>query len=181
MELLRWMVLFSLFILSLIILWYEISLLRSVIAGAPYVNSSRNVAEQMVLLAAIKPNEKVYDLGSGSGQLILAAGQAGAIVTGIEINSFAVLISRFRLRRARVNGRVMHSSFWKHSLQEADVVFVYLFPGLVERVKQKLISELKPGARVISRGFPFTGWQPTKTEGRLYLYTVLPKNKPKKV
>ncbi len=52
------------------------------------------------------------------------------------------------------------SDFWKTCLGEADVVFCYLFPDVMNRVAQKLETELRPGARVVSCNFPLPGWQP---------------------
>ena len=44
----------------------------------------------------------------------------------------------------------------------ATVVTVYLFPGVMARVGDKLRSELAPGTRVVSHDFPFPDWAPDR-------------------
>ena len=55
---------------------------------APYVPSPHQIVERMLELAKIKPGEKVYDLGSGDGRVVIAAAQKyDAKAVGIELSS----------------------------------------------------------------------------------------------
>jgi hypothetical protein len=45
-------------------------------------------------------------------------------------------------------------------VKEATVVTLYLFPGVMGRVADKLRAELAPGSRVVSHDFPFPDWLP---------------------
>jgi predicted O-methyltransferase YrrM len=50
-------------------------------------------------------------------------------------------------------------------ISEASVVTLYLLPSLNERLRPRLQSELKPGARVVSNAFSMgAAWPPDQTE-----------------
>lgn len=171
MVLLQWAVMILVFLAAGVILWYMVCQLQSAIAGAPYINASAKKAVSMIEFADIKHGDRVWDLGCGSGQLLYAAARVQARVTGVEINSWAAIQARWRLRHCKTAGVIL-GSMWRYSVHDADVVLVYLLPALVARLEQKLLSELKPGARVISRGFPFPYLQLVKKQDDLYLYII---------
>ena len=52
----------------------------------PYIPSTRGNADEMLRLAAVTPNDVVYDLGSGDGRIVIAAARDyGARGVGIDI------------------------------------------------------------------------------------------------
>jgi len=56
-----------------------ISILWTDLKGAPYVATPHKTARQMLVLAEVRPEDVVYDLGSGDGRLLwLAAQEFGA-------------------------------------------------------------------------------------------------------
>jgi hypothetical protein len=61
-------------------------------------------------------------------------------------------------------------------MRVAKVVSLYLLPSVNERLKPKLLSELKPGTRVVSHAFDMGDWKPVQeveADGRtLYLWVV---------
>lgn len=140
--------------------------------GAPYVKSKKEKVAVMLEFAAIRPGEKVIDLGSGDGTLVIEAARRGAHAAGIEINPFLVWYSRFMIKRAGFKNRIpiVQGDFRKFPLSNADVVFIYLWPSTIEKLKEKLFQELKPGARIISNGFPIKGWRHIIEKDKVYLY-----------
>jgi len=69
------------------------------------------------------------------------------------------------------NVHIRRKNFWKTDLSDADVIFCYLFPDVMDDLAQKLSAELKPGASIISFNFPLPGFSPGKTlhpEGSLH-------------
>ena len=65
---------------------------------APYLPTPPLVVERMLQLAAVKPGEKLYDLGSGDGRIvILAAQKFQADATGVEIDELLVKESSARI------------------------------------------------------------------------------------
>lgn len=141
--------------------------------GAIFVPSSRERVETMLELVALRPGELALDLGSGDGRILIRAAQAGAHAIGLEINPFLVWYSRRRIknRGLELTAEVLHQDLRSYPFGRADVVFLYLWPATVAGLKEKLIRELKPGARVISNAFPIPEWIPTKEKHKVFLYT----------
>ena len=53
---------------------------------APFVATPTSVVRQMLILAELKPDETLYDLGSGDGRaVIMAAKDFGATSVGVEL------------------------------------------------------------------------------------------------
>lgn len=161
-------------ILALLILWYNLSLLHSIVAGAPYVPTPNKDIATILELADVTPRSIIYELGSGDGRLVIAAAQAGAHhVTGIEINTFLVWWSRYRiwrfgLRNASIRrGNILHSSF-----SDATVIILYILPGLMERLEPKLRRNLRPGTIIVSKGFTFPHWKPSAVKNGIYQYVA---------
>lgn len=142
--------------------------------GAPFVASRPRQIAGMIDLADIKEGMRVVDLGSGDGSILIAAAQRGAIATGVEMNPFLVPYSRWRARRAGLQDRItfVRGNIKDCPIGDMDVVFLYLLPSLLAKINAKLSSELKPGARVISNGFPIANWTPILCKDGIFLYRV---------
>lgn len=142
--------------------------------GAPYVKSKKEKIAVMLKLAAIRPGEQVIDLGSGDGTLVIEAARLEAEATGVEINPFLVWYSRWRIKRAGLKNRaaIVRGDFREFPLSDADVIFIYLWPSTIEKLKEKLSQELKPGSRIVSNGFPIKGWKHIMEKDKVYLYRM---------
>lgn len=151
-----------------------ISVIGPYFTGAPWVPMPFATARRMLRLANVRPGETVYDLGSGDGRVVIvAAREFGAAAVGVEIDPLRTLISRaaialLGLRRARV----VRASLFDVDLSEADVLTVYLLPKANLRLAPKLLSELKPGARVVALTYPMPGWKPAARDGSIHVYRI---------
>ena len=65
-----------------------------------------------------------------------------------------------------LDGRVtiMNDDMFNVNLTSADVVYLYLTTSANEKIKPKLESDLKKGARIVSHDYEIIGWKPTKVE-----------------
>lgn len=127
----------------------------SFLTGAPFVPSTKNVAATMIAFAKIRKGMKVYDLGSGDGKLLFLAAACGANAVGLEINPYLVLLTAVKTLLSPYR-RLIHTywkNFWSADFSDADVVFIYLIPWRMDRLEQKLLRELKPGAKIVSNSF----------------------------
>lgn len=134
---------------------------------APFVATPMPVVRQMLVLSELKPGETFYDLGSGDGRtVIMAAKDFGAKAVGVELRedltkrALSTIYERGLERRAQI----LQSDIFKVDLSSADVVFLYLTTSANEKVKAKLESELRPGARVVSHDYEILGWKPYKID-----------------
>jgi len=129
----------------------------------PDVRTPPEVVTEILRLARVGPDDVVYDLGSGDGRIVIAAARDfGARGVGIELDPALVVESAKNARRARVTER---AQFFLQDIFEADisgatVVTLYLSPDLNLRLRPKLLSQLKPGSRIVSHDFPIGDWPP---------------------
>jgi SAM-dependent methyltransferase len=151
-------------LLIVFIMLFIISMLYYGMRYVPYVPSNKKCVKLMLEAADIKPGQKVYDLGCGDGRLVIAAQKThGAIATGYEIAPFVYLLAHIRKRLAGSSATIKKKNLFKENLSNADVVFCYLFPRLMNKLKKKFEAELKPGAKVISNAFTIEGWKEVST------------------
>lgn len=143
------------------------------IRNAPYVATPPGAIRQALRLAEVKPGERVVDLGAGLGRVLrLAAWEFGAVGYGVELDPGRVWLARRLNRLGGLEGRIEleQGDMFTAPLGQADVVFLFLCPAAMGALAPKLRQELRPGSRIVSRGFVLPGWQPASQEGQCYLY-----------
>ena len=144
-----------------------------------YVPTPQEVVNAMLQLAKVTRNDVVYDLGSGDGRIVItAATRFGARGVGVDIDPRRVRESRANVRAANLDGRVriVQGDLFKTDIQKATAVTLYLSQALNQKLRPKLLAELKPGARIVSHHFDMGDWEPERTvkvgDGTIYLWRV---------
>ncbi len=123
--------------------------------NAPYIQSVDAVVAKMVKMAAIKPDDVVYDLGCGDGRLVIAAAvKHGCRGIGFDIEQARVDEARENAKLAGVEHlvEIRQQDIFTVDMKEADVVLMYLLPWM----NRKLIPQLEmmqPGSRIVSHEF----------------------------
>lgn len=166
-------VLVILLVLNVLGVWWVAQLLLPLVHyGGPYVPSRQEHVTEMIRSARICNTDRVADLGSGDGRIVIAAAKAGAAdAFGIEINGGLVTTSRIAAKRLGLdNVRFVRQSFWKSDLSDRTVIFLYQVPYTMRRLETKLRDELPAGARIISNDFRFVDWKPSEENGRIRVY-----------
>ena len=139
---------------------------KAPVNAGPYVPSPSSVVADMLTLAEVGPKDFVIDLGSGDGRIVLTAAKVlGARGFGVDINEKLVKEAN---QAARAQGVADRASFgtqdlFKTDIRKATVLTMYLLPNTVNMLKDKLLSELDPGTRVLSHDYPLVGWWPEKS------------------
>lgn len=134
----------------------------------PFVPTPAHIAEAMMGLVEWKGTEQVIDLGAGDGSLLEAVKRRhpGVHAQGCEIVPTVWLLGYVRALVLRTGVKLRLGSMFNEQVSDADVIFLYLFPEVMEKLKGKLDAELKPGTPVITQTFGFAGKTPV-TELRL--------------
>ena len=147
-----------------------------------FVATPPEVVDAMLTAARVTSADIVYDLGSGDGRIVIAAAKKyGARGVGIEISPQLVAESNASARAAGVAHLVqfIQGDLFTADLRAATVVTLYLGPSLNERIKPRLLHELRPGARVVSHVYDMLGWaadERVDVDGRwVFLWTIPPK------
>jgi tRNA G37 N-methylase Trm5 len=151
---------------------------------APYVPTPQDVVERMLTLAHVGKGDVVVDLGSGDGRLVVtAAKQYGARGIGIDIDPARIAEGKTNATKAGVQQLVefRQEDALQADVSQATVVTLYLLSGSNVKLRPRLLSQLKPGARIVSHQFGMGDWAPDKVETftdsngtsrTLYLWTV---------
>lgn len=123
------------------------------------------------------------DLGSGSGDLVLNAAKLGICARGIERNPILVAWchwKQWKLQRESMSNahlaRFQWGDMWAKSSvrQTDDVVVVFGVPSIMGRLGDKLQSEMRDGAWLLSNTFEVPGWKRLKVEGGVHFYQKQP-------
>lgn len=131
----------------------------------PYVPTPQIVVDEMLKLAGVTAKDFVIDLGSGDGRMILtAARDFKATGVGVDIDAKLVELAN---KQAKADGLADRAKFIEQDMFKADVgkasvVTLYVLPDFMERLRPKLLSELKPGARIVAHDYYMSGWYPDK-------------------
>ena len=134
---------------------------------------------RMLEMAKVTAADKVYDLGSGDGKIVIAAAREfGATAVGIEYDPGLVEHSRCLARAAGVADRAtfIQGDLFESDFSDATVVALYLTPPVNLRLMPKLLA-LKPGTRIVSYSFTIGDWEPDEHidsfgDGSAYLWVV---------
>jgi ubiquinone/menaquinone biosynthesis C-methylase UbiE len=130
----------------------------------PYVPTNEAVVDQMLKMARVGQNDVVYDLGSGDGRIVIAAVQryGAARGVGIDIDPDRVREARENAQKAGVADRVtfIQGDLFQADIREATVVTMYLLQDVNLRLRPKLLSDLRPGTRVVSHNYHMGDWEP---------------------
>ncbi|HJU43137.1 MAG TPA: class I SAM-dependent methyltransferase [Vicinamibacterales bacterium] len=143
-----------------------------------FTPTRHKIADAMLQLAGVGPEDVVYDLGSGDGRIpIIAAQKYGARGVGVELDPKLVELSWRIANEAEVASRVRFivGDLFTADLSEATVVTTYLSSSIMKLLVPKLRA-LKPGTRIVSHQFPMPGWPPDRQlkveESELLLWIV---------
>jgi tRNA G37 N-methylase Trm5 len=150
-----------------------------------YLPTSNAVVDAMLKLAGLGKNDVLYDLGSGDGRIpVTAAKQFGIRAVGVDIDPQRIAEANENAKRNKVAHLVQfrQEDLFLTDIHEATVVTLYLLPDLNLKLRRRLLTELKPGSRIVSHQFDMGTWRPERTvrvngANTIYLWTVPERNK----
>ena len=171
---------------SILLLGCAVAVAQSAGGGklAPYYPTPETIVQKMLQLGGLKAGEKMFDLGSGDGRIVIMAAQKfHAEAVGVELDKDLCKQSLLRIQKLGLekSAHIINGDLLKQNYSSADLVTVYLLPESIDNKVQPLLDkQLKKGARVVAHDFEFKAWTPEKVEniaddgeGRshtLYLY-----------
>ena len=145
----------------------------------PYVPTSQSVVDAMLKMADVKASDIVYDLGCGDGRIVITAAKTyGAHAVGIDINPQRIEEAKANAKAARVENLVKfeENDLFLADIHNATVVTLYLLPSVNLKLLPKLLSDLKPGTRIVSHSFDMGDWKPEREESAdgatIYFWTI---------
>lgn len=156
----------SLFACALVLLAGSgIVVLAQELSKLPYVPTPQLVVDEMLKMAGVTARDFVVDLGSGDGRMILTAARSfKASGLGVDIDRSLVEIAN---RQAKTDGvadrvRFIEQDMFKADIGKASVITLYVLPDFMEKLRPKLLAELKPGARIVAHDYYMSDWHPDR-------------------
>src|SRR5580704_16073804 len=116
----------------------------------PYVPTTEEAVNAMLKLADVKSSDIVYDLGCGDGRIVIAAAKEyGAHGVGIDINPVRIAEAKENAKKAGVENlvRFEENDLFDADIHAATVVTLFLLNSVNEKLRPKLLKDLKPGTR----------------------------------
>ena len=164
-------------IIVILIVIVAVSIIWPLLLGAAWSPTSIRIVDRMLEMAEIVSGDIVYDLGSGDGRIVVeAARKYQAKGVGIEVDPLRVIWSIINVYIMRLNGsvRIVWGNIFNQNISDATIVTLFLWQRTNQKLTKKLLSELKPGTRVVSYIWTFDDWIPVRADehNRVYLYII---------
>jgi len=144
-----------------------------------FVPTPNEVVDKMLDMAKVTAKDVVYDLGCGDGRIVITAAQKyGARSVGIDIDPTRIKEAQANAKAAKLGDKVrfIEADLFDADIGEATVVTLYLLTRLNEKLKPKLLKELKPGTRIVSHAFDMGDWAPEQkaqvAASNVYLWRI---------
>ncbi len=131
----------------------------------PFITTPDAVTLAMLQLAGVGAQDRVVDLGSGDGRIVItAAKRFGARGLGVEIVPDLVAQSQHNAQAAGVAERAEFrvQDLFATDLSAATVVTMYLLPAVNLQLRPRLLA-LKPGTRIVSHDWDLGDWLPDRS------------------
>jgi hypothetical protein len=141
---------------------YGASLIYSSLMGAPYVPTKNKLALDILKEITYKKNGLFVELGSGDARITRAAVKSYPVRgLAVDVNGLLIFWSKIL---SKFDGTYPKMGFLIKNildvdLSQADYIYLFLFPALIEKLLPKFNKELKRGTIIISHGFPITKYK----------------------
>ncbi|XP_029641239.1 ATP synthase subunit C lysine N-methyltransferase-like [Octopus sinensis] len=133
----------------------------------PFVPATTTQVQNVMRALKGSGGGTLLDIGSGDGRIVLEAAKHGFKATGVELNIWLVLYSKFRSWRLGLNQRAgfVRQDLWKTDLSEFDNIVIFGVEQMMMPLKDKLNKEMHSSMSVVACRFPFPDWEPYQTIG----------------
>lgn len=139
---------------------YISGLIYSVFMGAPYVPTQKKHIKDILKLAKLKKGQNFLEVGCGDGRVVAEAVKDYQVNgKGIEINP--ILIAKARLIAALQKLETIEfvrQDIRKMTFKDYDVIYIFLLPGIIETIREKIEKDCKKGTLIICHGFRIAAW-----------------------
>lgn len=132
------------------------------VSSAPWLPTRKKERDMIIAALPMKPGTVVYDLGCGDGAMLFALADAfpGIRAYGYEIALPPLIAGWIRCALGGAKYRNVHMyfrDFFGKDFSDADVLFVFSTPRMLERVRELLVRSVRDDALVIIEAWPFSG------------------------
>ena len=132
------------------------------IIGAPIALTDKSLINGVIKTADVKDGDIFYELGTGTGRMMAVFAKNKSMkVIGFELSPIFYLITLLNLKLHRIkNYELYYKNFFNADFKEANIIFCFLMPKTMGKLKEKFLKELKPETKIISYAFEIKNWTP---------------------
>lgn len=170
-----WLLLFFEIVLAAVLVSASVEFYNIVFRGfAPFISTKSKVILAALAELKLKGDEKVYELGCGRAGFLQAVVEKWPTVKtlGIEYHIWPYLLAKIQISLHKLHIGLRRGDLFKEDFRQADVMYCFLNPPMMEKLAAKLKAEAKPGAQLVSYMFTLPGYQTAKEyhDGNDYLF-----------
>lgn len=133
---------------------------------APFVPTDRKKVAQILKKIKFRKKDVFYDLGCGDGRIVFYVAKKYQIRSvGVERNPllhFAAEVRRKLTKTEKVEFK--NKNIFDVKLSDATIIYLFLFPETIQKLKKNIAQQCRKGTRIISHGFKIKGWGKHLTE-----------------
>lgn len=138
--------------------------------GAPYLPTLRKQVDTALDLLDLQPGQRLIELGSGDGRILLAAAKRGYHADGYELNPILVAISKWRIRKYKHLATVHWGNYWTADWGKTDGIFFFGLQKFMPKLDKKIIQQSGRPVKLVSFAFTLSDRKPHIAKEGLYLY-----------
>jgi tRNA1(Val) A37 N6-methylase TrmN6 len=142
--------------------------------GAPFEGTRKKLVREMIEISKVQKGDKVVELGSGDGRIVIGFAKKGAIVEGFEINPILVYMSRRKIKKENLQSkaRIHWKSFWKADFSKYELIVLFQFQTIMRKLERKIKREAKDNVKIVSNTWKFPSLKLVKQKGKIRLYKL---------
>lgn len=166
-------------VLLLFLVFASIQFYNIVFRGfAPFISTKFEAILTILKDLKLKGDEYVYELGSGKAGFLRAVEQrfGNKNLIGIEYSFFPYILAKIQIALSGSAIKIIRKDIFKVNLKEADILYCFLSPEMMERLEKKFREECRPGTLVISYHFRLPNIEPEKVlkenNNNIYFYRI---------
>ncbi|MEM3579409.1 MAG: class I SAM-dependent methyltransferase [Candidatus Bathyarchaeia archaeon] len=132
----------------------------------PYLPSPLSVVDAALNMVKVEDGEVFADLGCGDGTvLVRAAEKFRTYCIGFEINPNLAKLARWKAKNSHVGFLVdvVCADLFTVNLSRFNVIYVYPFPTIIDKLSEKIAKECSKDTRIIVHDYPLKGLSPIKS------------------
>ena len=170
---------FFLIVLLLALIFSAVQFFNIVFRGfAPFISTKFEAILTILKELELTGREHVYELGSGKAGFLRAVEQrfGNKKLTGIEYSFFPYFLAKIQIALSGSAIKILRKDMFKVNLKEADVVYCFLLPDMMNKLEQKFKNECRPGTLIISYHFKLPNITAEKVlkegKNKIYFYRI---------
>ncbi|MDD3711321.1 MAG: hypothetical protein PHP37_01845 [Patescibacteria group bacterium] len=145
---------------------------------APFISTKFNAILAILKELNLSGQETVYELGAGKAGFLRAIEQKfkNEKLIGIEYAWWPYCLARMQIMLSGSKIKLIRNDIFKVNLKEADIIYCFLSPKMMDLLEKKFRKECRPGTLIISYHFRMKGEEPEKVikenKNSIYFYRI---------